>query len=135
MRKINWRKAPSQIKTFRNYLNYDHTKVCIDLKNVDESLSIPEGDCADVNDMWNKFEQGFVSVANNHAPLIQKRVRGINNCPWMNNDIKRDMRQRDYFLKKAHKSNDNESWANYRYYRNHVTNKIKKCKESCNKGY
>ncbi len=77
------------------------------MKNADESLSIPEGDCADVNDMWNTFEQGFVSVANNHAPLIQKRVRGINNCPWMNNDIKRDMRQRDYFLKKAHKSNDN----------------------------
>ena len=50
----------------------------------------------------------------------------------MNNDIKRDMRQRDYFLKKVHKSTDNESWTNYRYYRNRVPNKIKKCKESYN---
>ena len=103
------------------------------MKNAEELLSISEGDYTDVNDMWNKFEQGFVSVANNYAPIIQKRMRGINNCSWMNNDIKRDMWQRDYFLKKAHKSNDRESWANYRYYRNRVTSKIKKCKESYNR--
>ena len=133
VRKLNWRKAPSQIKTFRNYLKYDHIKFCADLKNAEELLSISEGDYTDDNDMWNKFEQGFVSVANNYAPIIQKRVRGINNCPWMNNDIKRDMWQRGYFLKKAHKSNDRESWANYRYHRNRATSKIKKCKESYNR--
>ena len=36
---------------------------------------------------------------------IQKKVRGINKCPWVNSEIKHDIRERDYFLKKARKSN------------------------------
>ena len=44
-------------------------------------------------------------MADKHAPMVQKRVRGIDNCQWMNNARKRDM-QRDNFLKRALKVND-----------------------------
>ena len=56
------------------------------------------------------------------APLIQKRVRGVDNCPWMTGQIKKDIRQRDYFLKKARKSSRDEDWLAYKSMRNRVTN-------------
>ena len=35
VRKINWKKAPLQQKTFRNYANYNPDKFLKDLKNTD----------------------------------------------------------------------------------------------------
>ena len=91
--KINWRKAPSQIKIFRNYTNYDSIKFCADLRGVD--WSIPNGQAASVENQWSEFKTSFISVADQHAPVVQKRVRGIDNCPWLNKQIKSFMRQRD----------------------------------------
>ena len=67
-------------------------------------------------------------VADRHAPVIQKRVCGVDNCPWLNRSIKVNMRQRDYFLRKARTTNHFEDWARYRCFRNRVTNDIKKAK-------
>lgn len=46
----------------------------------------------------------------------------------MTGEIKRDIRHREYHLKKARKLKCNDHWASYRYYRNGVTNKIRKAK-------
>ena len=95
---------------------------------------IPSGDfntC--VNDLWHSFSSAFVFIANRHAPVIQKRVRGIDNCPWLNRDIKYDIRQRDYLVKKARKTNLSEDWKRYRCLRNRVTNKIKAAKARYNR--
>ena len=54
----------------------------------------------------------------------QKRV--LDNSPWLNKNIKTEMRQRDCFLGKARKTNHSEAWSKYRYYRNCASNKIKK---------
>ena len=51
-----------------------------------------------VDKLWLNFKSAFLKVADRHAPLIQKRVRGVVNCPWMTGQIKKDIRQRDYFL-------------------------------------
>ena len=56
-----------------------------------------------VDKLWLNFKSAFLKVADRHAPLIQKRVRGVDNCPWMTGQIKKDIRQRDYFLKKGEK--------------------------------
>ena len=64
---------------------------------------------------------------------MHKQVRGVDNCLWLNSDIKRDMRERDYFLMKARKTRFSENWAKYRYFRNLVTGKIKKAKEADNR--
>ena len=61
-----------------------------------------------VDKPWLNFKSAFLKVADRHAPLIQKRVRGVDNCPWMTGQIKKDIRQRDYFLKKARKSSRDE---------------------------
>ena len=81
-----------------------------------------------VDQLWHDFKSAFVSVANLHAPIIQRRVRGIDNCPWLNKEIKSVMRQRDYFHSKARKTNDSEDWPSYRCHRNSVSNAIKKGK-------
>ena len=72
-------------------------------------------------------------VADRHAPLIQKRVRVFQNCPWVSSKIKQDIRQRDYYLKKARKTTRDEDWLNYRASRNRVTRNIKKAKQAYNK--
>ena len=74
-----------------------------------------------------------MTIADRHAPLTQRRVRGIDNCPWLNKSIKVTMRQRDYFQIKAIKSNASEHWANYRHFRNRVTKEIRSAKASYNK--
>ena len=41
-----------------------------------------------VNEHWSNFKVKFMDVANLHAPLLEKRVRG-NPCPWSTGEIKR----------------------------------------------
>ena len=106
VRKINWKKASAQIKTFRNYANFHHNVFCDELGGI---KLIPSGDINTcVNDLWHSVSSAFVSIANRHAPVIQKQVRGIDNCPWLSRDIKHDMRQQDYLVKKARKTNLSE---------------------------
>ena len=87
---------------------------------------IPSGFVTNVDQRWDDFKSAFVSVADRHAPIIQRRVRGIDNCLWLNKEIKSVMRQRDYFHSKARKTNDSEDWPSYRCHRNSVSNAIKK---------
>jgi hypothetical protein len=97
VRKMYWKKAPAQIKTFWNYANYDHNAFCGELSSIE---LIPNGNISTcVNDLWNSFSSAFFSIANRHAPIIQKRVWGVDNCPWLKKEIKCDIRQRDYLIK------------------------------------
>ena len=86
-----------------------------------------------VDKLWLNFTSAFLKVADHHAPLLQKRVRGVDNCPWMTGQIKKDIRQRDYFLKKARKSSRDEDWLAYKSMRNRVTNSVKRAKQTYNK--
>ena len=79
------------------------------------------------------FKNSFLNVANIHAPIIHKRIRGLRNCPWITSQIKRCIQQRNYLLKKARKTNLDEDWLCYRSSRNKVTNEIKKAKKPYNK--
>ena len=73
-----------------------------------------------VDQRWDDFKSAFVSVADRHAPIIQRRVRWIDNSPWLNKEIKSVMRQQDYFHSKARKTNNSGDWPSYRCHRNCV---------------
>ena len=133
IRKHNWQRPPSQIKTFRNYANYNPAHFCQDLKGKRLNTSIPSGFVTNVDQLWHDFKSAFVSVADRHAPIIQRRVRGIDNCPWLNKEIKSVMRQRDYFHSRARKTNHSEDWASYRCHRNRVSSVIKRAKAAYNR--
>ena len=66
-----------------------------------------------VNDLWTSFRGSFVSIVDEHTPLITKKVCGLT-CPWMNGLIKREIRQREFLLNKARRSNLDEDWSAYR---------------------
>ena len=127
VRKINWKRAPGLIKTFRNYVKYDPKILCDELK--DANLT-PESTCNQnlcdqpVNYLWNVFNTTFISIAENHAPIIQKRVRVIDDYPWLDSSIKNAIKQRDHLHKKACKTTNAEDWANYRRLRNRVNNMV-----------
>ena len=74
VRKINWKKAPSQLKTFRNYANYDPDKFLEDLKNTDFDLPSENVNNKDVNELWQSFKDKFTNIAERHAPTIVKCV-------------------------------------------------------------
>ena len=74
----------------------------------------------------------FLSTASNHAPLIEKRSRGID-CPWMNGKIKKTIRERDHCLIKARRTNADEHWATCRHLRNLVTRQIRDSKSKYNR--
>lgn len=54
-----------------------------------------------------------MNVANTHAPLLEKRVRG-NPCSWLTGEIKREIRQRNYLLREAKQSHVTEDWLAYK---------------------
>ena len=50
------------------------------------------------------FKSLWKSVIDKHAPLIKKRVRG-RESPWFTNEIKIKAQERDYYLRKARRTN------------------------------
>ena len=108
IRKLNWKKAPAQMKTFRNYANYGSSEFRRDLDCIDWNLNSIDGQTPRVNELWDHFKTSLVSAADKHAPVIHKRVRGVDVCPWLNKNIKINMRRRDFLLKKARKTNYSE---------------------------
>ena len=56
----------------------------------------------DVQSSWNSFKQTLTNVINQHAPLIEKKVRG-RDCPWLTHEMKEKMYERDHFVEKSQK--------------------------------
>ena len=71
--------------------------------------------------------QSSLSIVDKQAPLITKKVRGFT-CPWINGSIKREIRQREFLLNKARRSNLDEDWSAYRRSRNRVTKLVRDSK-------
>ena len=73
----------------------------------------------DPNVMWEKWKTKFLTVADFHAPPITKRVRS-QYAPWITNNIRQVMRQRDYLKKKAVKTGSKQFHDVYRRTRNDI---------------
>ena len=86
------------------------------------------------NDLWTSFKGSFVSIVDVHTPLITKKVCGLT-CPWMNGLIKREIRQREFLLNKARRSNLDEDWSAYRRSRNRVTKLVRDSKSKCSREF
>ena len=59
IRKLNWQRAPSQVKTFRNNANYNTVLFCQDLKGVWFNTSIPSGIVTNVDQLWQNSFRGL----------------------------------------------------------------------------
>ena len=56
IRKLNWKKAPAQMKTFRNYANYRSSEFHRDLASIDWNLKSIDGQTASVDELWDHFK-------------------------------------------------------------------------------
>ena len=73
---------------------------------------------------WNKM---FSEVADQHAPVKRRRVKGTP-LPWMNSQISDSMKERDWAHRKARKSNSARHWSMYAKLRNKVNGLIRNAK-------
>ena len=53
------------------------------------------------NDQRMNFQSAFLQAADCHAPVIQKRVRGLDLCPWLTGEII-SIHHREYLLGTVH---------------------------------
>ena len=73
---------------------------------------------------WNDL---FFSTANKHAPIKTTRIKGFK-FPWLTTELMDTMRKRDFYRKKAKKSNLQSHWVLYKKLRNLVNSEVKRCK-------
>ena len=125
-RKLHRTKLPPKVIEARNYKNYDPILFKNDLKYVPwEVIELEETP----DDCWNAFKELFLTVADKHAPMKTRRVRGYS-VPWLTRDLKNLMIKRDNEHKKAIQTNKELHWSNYKRLRNAVTSKMRKEKSS-----
>ena len=116
---------PPRLVDIRNYKNYDTALFKDDLQHV--PWDIPEQDKAfeTPDEVQNSFKDHFLTVADKHAPVITRRVRG-ETLPWLTPEIKNLMQEREHFHKKAIRTNKEIHWSSYKRLRNAVTLKLRK---------
>ena len=129
VRKLHSIKFKPRIIKCRNYAKYNACSFNKDLEGIpwDPVSNVTEN--GDINEAWTNFKTKFTEVTNKHAPLIEKKVRG-RETPWLSNEIKQLMRERDYAHRKARKTNKELDWSAYRRLRNRVNMSIRKAKDN-----
>ena len=115
-------KSKPRLIEYRSYKNFNDFND--DVRNVPWHIVDNESNVDDALLTWNKL---FLEVADDHAPVRKRRVKG-NLLPWMNNKIRVEMQKRDYFHWKARKSNNSKHWSTYRKLRNAVNRLVKSAK-------
>ena len=82
----------------------------------------------DVEVKLDLFEQMYISVLNEHVPIIVKRVTTVKQPPWFNADLAKSIAARDRLFNCAKPSIDPRAMAMYRRARNRANHDIRKAK-------
>ena len=124
-------KVPPKVIEYRSLKNFNEYDFTDSLKKIDWDLVY---NCSDVNDALGVWQDLFKNVCDVHAPIKDKLVKGSKLPEWINNDFIKLSKQRDYFYKKAHKTNDPSDWKSAKSLRNKVNNMNKFLKKTyCDK--
>ena len=124
IRKINLPKSTPKIKTSRCFEKFDPLSFRNDLAMAPWYLVAAE---SDPNKLWGIWKQIFEYIADSHAPLKKKRVRG-NSVTWITPELKHNMFERDRLEKVASRSQSDTDWIRYKRRKNKVNHTIKEAK-------
>ena len=106
------------VRCFKHYNKEEFIK---DIAAIPWSILESFDDINDALGIWNDL---FVDGSNRHAPL--KKILMISSSkPWISNDLRKLMAERDYAKKVAKKSGTKEQWDNYRSLKNLKNKKLK----------
>ena len=113
----------------RNYKNYNTNVIKNELRNVNwERVT----NCRDSNICWQYIKDILLKCADTHAPLTKKTIKG-KPCPWLTEEIKKQMNDRDGLLRNAKRSKNHNDWIRYKNFKNKVNNAIKRAKSKYHK--
>ena len=74
---------------------------------------------------WNAFKDLFLTIADKHAPIVRRRVRGYS-VPWLASDLKKLIEECDYHHKKVLITNKELHWSKYKQLRNTINARMRK---------
>ena len=77
---------------------------------------------------YKKWMSTFRSIIDKYAPLKKRRVRQ-KNVPWITNEVKVQMRERDKCKKRAVSSGKSKDWNQYKILKNKVTSTMRRLKK------
>ena len=125
VRKSMMPKRPVKTAYVRNYKRYNSSAF------LDYLQSIPW--CVlevfdDPQDMIETFVTLFNEAANKFAPMMLKRIKGLNN-PWICPEIRKLMTERDILKSRAIKLKDTELYEQYKRLKNQITSKCRIAKQ------
>ena len=85
--------------TYRDYSHYDTEALKSELNKVpwENEVKIQE-----TNTTWNLFKEYLSTTIEKFAPLKEWTVWG-RDCPWLNQKLKKEIRERDFLLAKCKK--------------------------------
>ena len=121
-RKMHTQKFKPRKLTTRNFSKYKSNAFRHDIESVNWNAQLSSTDIS-----WNNFKNILRKLVDKHAPSKEKIIRG-KPAPWLSMDIKRQMHERDFYLKKARRTNDDEDLATNHPLRNAVTYAIRQSK-------
>ena len=124
IRKISVLKSTPKIKTSRCFEKFDPLSFRNDLAMAPWYLIAAE---SDPSKAWGIWKQIFEYIADSHAPLKKKRVRG-NSVPWITPELKHNMFERDRLEKVASRSQSDTDWTRCKQRKNKVNHTIKEAK-------
>ena len=110
----------------RNYKNFDQAAFLqdIDQCNINEAVTA----CNDIDDAAKTFQDMFSQVLDRHAPIKVFQSRK-NSVPYLSEEIKNLMSERDALKEEATKHGDSELMKEYRIKRNEVKERLPKEKK------
>lgn len=107
--------------TIRSYTNYSADNFLRDLSFAPfHIISLFD----DFNDQVDVFNELFLEVLSQHAPVKRVKIRSKPN-PFITPEIRQLMRTRDQWRKLAGKTNDPFHWNGYRFFRQEVKREIR----------
>jgi hypothetical protein len=118
--KIN-KKTPRKVFI---YSKADLTQIRYDLIAFDHTFTEIEPTSRTVNENWIMFREAFSSILNKNIP--SKTLNGKWNQPWINQNLKRQVKKKQRMYAKAKDTNKRDDWKNYRQCRNQTKRNIKK---------
>ena len=129
-----------KVQTVRNYKKFDLNEFHADIKTIPFDV-IKKQRVNDANKLWLTWKAFFLTILNKHAPLITIKTTA-NRLPYVNADLRRLIRQREYLRGKANRTgskilrqafNQMRLRANHELYKarkDYYTSQIEKHKDS-----
>ena len=127
-RKKSTPKYPPRTIYSHNCKNYNTNVIKNELRNVNwEHVT----NYRDSNICWQYIKDILLKCPDTHSRLTKKTIKG-KPCPWITEEIKKQMNDHDGLLRKARRSKNQNDWTKYKIFKN-VNNVIKRAKSKYHK--